>query len=316
MTGRKSIRSERRALTAALDDNRIEERLVYTKTQDGLNLKGALIKPTSSVSSGRQLLIWIHTRQQGFAEPEYIGIGRELALSGHHFLSIETRGHDFGAWYRTPDGPSLHGSAWEHFADSVLDIDAWAEKADAIGYGRIVLIGHGFGGAKALHFQAQRQLEKVEALVLASSGSSVRDKMPPGHEQTAQAMMDEGRGQDLLPFNTSGQNYESTVSAQYYLARSIMREELYGTADVPPAIARIRCPVIAWYGTLEDRPNRRVSEFLDWLAESAVLTPSSDFALIEGLDFFYNGCETVVARHLTQRLERLGLSPELRGRTA
>ena len=67
--------------------------------------------------------------------------------------------------------------------------------------------------------------------------------------------------------------------------------------------------MIAWYGSLEDRPNRRVAEFLDWLAGSAVLAPATDFALIEGLDFFYKGSEAVVVRHLAPRLARLGLGP-------
>jgi len=294
----------------------VEDRLVYARTQDGLDLKGALIRPRGMGPGTTPLLIWVHTRQQGFAEPEYVGIGRLLAELGHHFLTIETRGHDFGAWYRAEDGPSLHGSAWEHFSDCVLDIDAWADAATDMGYSGIVLIGHGFGGAKCLHFQAQRQLPQIAALVLASSGASVRDKLPPGLEATARAMVEDGRGQDLLPFNTTGQHYASTVSAQYYLARSIMRAELYGTPDLPPAIARIRCPVIAWYGALEGRENRKVHAFLDWLSESAVAASDTDFAIIEGLDFFYKGSEEIVVRHLASRLARLGLGPALAKRRA
>ncbi len=292
----------------------MDERLVYAQTQDGLELKAALIRPRGEVPGATPLLIWVHTRQQGFAEREYVAIGRALAGLGHHFLTVETRGHDFGAWYRADDGPSLHGSAWEHFSDCVLDLDAWAEAAEAMGYTSIVLIGHGFGGAKCLHFQAQRQLPQVAALVLASSGSAVRDKLPPGLEDMARDMVESGRGQDLLPWNTSGQNYASTVSAQYYLARSIMRAELYGSADLPPAIARIRCPVIAWYGTKEERNNRRVSAFLDWMADSAVAAPQSDFTTIEGLDFFYKGSESLVVRHLSSRLVRLGLGPVMERR--
>ena len=290
-----------------VDRGRISETIVYSTTQDGLDLKGALIRPPHEEPESRPLLVWVHTRQQGFAEPEYVGIGRRLAATGHHFLTVETRGHDFGAWYRTPEGPTLQGSAWEHFSDCVLDLDAWVGAAAAMGYERVVLIGHGFGGAKCLHFQAQRQLDEVAALVLASSGASVRDKLPPGLEDRARAMVAEGRGQDLLPFNTTGQHYASTVSAQYYLARSIMRAELYGNSDIPPAIARIRCPVIAWYGTQEARKNRDVHAFLNWLRESAVLASATDFAMIEGLDFFYKGTERIIAQHLATRLARLGL---------
>lgn len=285
----------------------VVENIVFATTQDGLTLKGALIRPANPQNEPAPLLMWVHTRQQGFAEPEYVDIGRRMAAMGYPFLTIETRGHDFGAWYRTPDGPTLHGSAWEHFSDCVLDIDAWMQAAGEWGHDAVVLIGHGFGGAKCLHFQAQRQLAQVAALVLASSGASVRDKLPPGLEETARTMVGEGRGQDLLPFNTTGQHYASTVSAQYYLARSIMRAELYGSSDVPPAIARVRCPVIGWYGTLEERENRSVHDFLEWLRENAVMASMTDFAIIEGLDFFYRGSEKLIAHHLATRLSRLGL---------
>jgi alpha-beta hydrolase superfamily lysophospholipase len=306
----KSARTSRSALRRSLDigEATVVENLVYATTQDGLTLKGALIRPVASRNRMAPLLIWVHTRQQGFAEPEYVGVGRHLAALGYPFLTIETRGHDFGAWYRTPDGPTLHGSAWEHFSDCVLDIDAWVAAAEEMGHETVVLIGHGFGGAKCLHFQAQRQLPQVAALVLASSGASVRDKLPPGLEETARAMVAEGRGQDLLPFNTTGQHYASTVSAQYYLARSIMRAELYGSPDVPPAIARIRCPVIGWYGTLEERENRSVHDFLDWLKDNSIMAPATDFAMIEGLDFFYKGAEKLIATHLASRLARVGLA--------
>lgn len=287
----------------------VEERIVHVRTRDHLELRGALIRPAGGGGLSGPLLVWVHTRQQSFADLEYIRIGRLLAGQGYDFLSVDTRGHDFGCWYRTPDGPMLQGSAWERFSDCVNDIDAWVEAAREMGYGSVVLIGHGFGGAKCLHFQAQRQLPQVAAVVLASSGSSVRDKLPEHLRAVAEAMVAEGRGLDLLPWGT-GENYASTVSAEYYLARSIMRKELYGTVDLPPAIARIRCPLIAWFGREEDRPTRRVAEFLDWLGANAVKSRHVDTYLIDGIGFFYKDKEEVLVQHLAASLERIGLVPQ------
>jgi alpha-beta hydrolase superfamily lysophospholipase len=290
-------------------DPGIEERIVFAETGDGLDLRGALIRPAGAAAPSGPLLLWVHTRQQGFAEPEYVTIGRLMAARGWHFLTVETRGHDFGAWFRTPDGPVLQGSAWERFSDCVLDLDAWVEAARDMGYDRLVLAGHGFGGAKVLQFQAQRQAPEVAAVVLASSGSSVRDKLPQHLSELAQRMVAEGRGLDLLPWSTGEDNYASTVSAEYYVSRSIMRKELYGTPALPPAIARVRCPVIAWFGRQEDRPNRRVAEFLDWLSANAVQAPVVDAQLIDGLHFFYKGREKAVVEHLAASLRRVGLAP-------
>jgi alpha-beta hydrolase superfamily lysophospholipase len=285
---------------------------VFAETGDGLDLRGALIRPRGADAPSGPLLLWVHTRQLGFAEPEYVAIGRLMAADGWHFATVETRGHDFGAWYRTPEGPSLHGSAWERFSDCVLDLEAWVEAARDMGYGRVVLVGHGFGGAKALTFQAQRQHPEVAAVVLASSASAVRDKLPHHLSEMARRMVAEGRGLDLMPWSTGEDSYASTVSAEYYVSRSIMRKELYGTATLPPAIARVRCPVIAWFGRQEDRPNRRGAEFLEWIAANAVQSPQVDTFLIDGLEFFYRGGEKAVAQHLAASLRRVGLAP---GRT-
>ena len=287
----------------------VEERLVYAETVDDLILKGALLRPAPATAPPDLLLIWVHTRQQGFADLEYVRIGRLLTAKGYHFLTIDTRGHDFGAWYRTPGGPTLHGSAWEHFSDCVHDIDAWVGVARNLGYRRIVLIGHGFGGAKCLHYQAQRQVPEIAAVVLASSGSAVRDKLPPHLSDLAETMVAEGHGLDLLPWGT-GENYASTVSADYYVARSVLSKEMYGSPDLPPAIARVRCPVIAWFGAQEDRPTRRVAEFLDWLAANAVVSEHVDCAILDGIDFFYSGKEEVVVAHLSRALETIGLSAD------
>ena len=284
----------------------VEERILHVSTVDHLDLRGVHLRARGRPQDDRPLVIWVHTRQQSFADVEYLRIGRLLVTQGFDVLSIDTRGHDFGAWYRTPDGPTLHGSAWERFSDCVNDLDAWVEAAQDLGYPGVVLVGHGFGGAKCLHFQAQRQRSEVRALVLASSGSAVRDKLPDELLPIAEALVREGRGLDLLPWGT-GENYASTVSAEYYLARTIMRKELYGTPDLPPAVARIRCPLIAWYGSEEDRPTRKVADFLDWLTLNAVKAPTVDASLIDGVGFFYRGQEEVVVQHLVASLDRLDL---------
>lgn len=283
------------------------ERVVFCATQDALDLAGLLIQAPGARQKAAALCIWVHTRQQNFAEPEYVGIGRLMVSLGHDFLSVNTRGHDFGSWYRTADGPVLFGSAWERFSDSVYDLDAWVDFAVREGYRQIVLVGHGFGGAKVVHFQAQRNRPEVAAIVLASSGAAVRDKFSEAEADLAARMVAEGRGRDLMPWGTGGDTYTSTVSADWYVSRERMHAELYGTESLPPAIARVRVPVAAWYGARESRKNRDVAAFLDWLEANAVQAPRFHRTLVPGMGFFYRGHEPRVADLLCDALASFGL---------
>ena len=244
-------------------DGPSEERIVYTRTVDELCLRGALIRAKGDTAPARLLVLWVHTRQQNFAEPEYIEIGRRFVRPGVAFLSVDTRGHDFGSWFKTQPRPVLHGSAWELFTDCIFDLDAWMEWARREGYGSIFLVGYGFGGAKVVHYQAQQQRPEVVALGLASSGAAVRDKFTDEGRELARRMVAEGRGRDLMPWGTGGDTYDSTVSADWYAARTDLHREVYGDGATPPAIARIRVPIFAWYGSKETRENREVKTFLD-----------------------------------------------------
>jgi alpha-beta hydrolase superfamily lysophospholipase len=282
------------------------ERIVYQETADDLVLRGLLVTPTAA-DAETPLVIWFHTRQQNFAEPEYVEIGRRTAAAGVPFLTVDTRGHDLGAWYRTGDGPILYGSAWERFSDCVLDIDAWVDAALALGYRRCILVGHGFSGAKVVHYQAQRQRPEVAAVFLASSGSAVRDKFSDDARDLAREMVAEGRGRDLMPWGTGGEGYNSTVSAEWFVARTKMHREIYGDATVPPAIARIRCPVVAWYGRKETRENRDVRTFLAWLRDNAVSAQSFDGQIIDDVGFYYRGREGVVVATMLRAMADLGL---------
>lgn len=270
------------------------ERLVAAQAEDGVHLSGLLMEPTDLVK--RDLIaIWIHTRQLGFAEPEYIEIGRRTAAAGVPFLTVNTRGHGFGSWCRGGEEPVLGGSAWEVFTDCVYDLEAWVDVALDLGYHRVLFGGHGFGGAKALHYQAQSSRREVAGLALASSASAIRQKMSNDDLDLARSMREEGKGRDLMPWGTGGDSLNSTVSADWYLDRAQMFKELYGHGSLPPALARITCPVFAWFGSNETRHDRDVRAFLDLIRGTATRASLVDTRLLRGVDFFYTGGERQVS---------------------
>lgn len=284
----------------------IDERLLIATAEDGVKLSGLLMQPAKS-SDTDLLVIWIHTRQLNFAEPEYVEIGRRTAQAGVSFLTVNTRGHGFGSWSRGGQEPVLGGSAWEVFTDCVYDLDAWLDQSRELGFDRVVLCGHGFGGAKSLHYLAQTEHRNVAGLVLASSASSLRPKMSEDDLDLARAMRVDGRGRDLMPWGTGGDSLHSTVSADWYLDRAHMFKELYGHGSLPPALARVRCPIYAWFGSSETRSDRDILGFLELLRGTATRAASIQTRILKGVDFFYTGGEAQVAEALVDAARAVGV---------
>lgn len=283
----------------------ITERLLIATAEDGVKLSGLLMQPAKGADTD-MLVVWIHTRQLSFAEPEYVGIGRRAAQAGVPFLTVNTRGHGFGSWSRGGEDPVLGGSAWEVFTDCVYDLDAWLAQAREQGFRRVVLCGHGFGGAKSLHYLTQTERREIAGLILASSASSLRPKMSQDDLDLARTMRAEGRGRDLMPWGTGGDSLHSTVSADWYLDRAHMFKELYGHGSIPPALARVRCPIFAWFGSKETRRDRDIHGFLDLMRGTATRAASLQTRILKGVDFFYTGGEVKVSEALVDAAQALG----------
>jgi pimeloyl-ACP methyl ester carboxylesterase len=131
------------------------EELVYTDTEDGLNLEGVVIRPTAA-SARMVAVVWVHGLTGRFYAKSAILVGRDLAGEGYTFVSGNNRGHDFGAryWNQARGEPVLAGGGWERFDESPFDVDAWLTFTASLGHERIVLVGHSLGALKVAHYQA------------------------------------------------------------------------------------------------------------------------------------------------------------------
>jgi hypothetical protein len=197
-----------------------------------------------------------------------VRIGRLAADRGLDFISAETRGRGFGTWLRGPAGTRLAGSAWELLTEAPSDVGAWI---------------------------ASRGSDGIDGVVLASSGSLVRDNLDPTLADAAARAVAEGRGLDLMPFGSRSGLGPNTVSAQVYAMRARVQHELYGAADKPPALARVDVPILAWFGDSEQSAERDVRGFLDTIRRNAVLSPRVETAMLGGASYLYTGAEAVVA---------------------
>ena len=202
------------------------EELVYTESEDGLPLEGAVITPVGGPT--RPLaVVWVLWLTGKFYGRTTMGIGRELAGRGYLFFTGNNRGHDFGTVYRTPTGePLILGGAWERFDEAPRDIAAWVSFAVERGGRDVALLGHSLGALKVAYYQAERQDERVAALIAASPPTRA-GRLRPDLVEQAERMVAEGRGQDLLPWGISPAG-GGTVSAQTYLNRARTNVDVYG----------------------------------------------------------------------------------------
>jgi pimeloyl-ACP methyl ester carboxylesterase len=276
------------------------EELVYTDTADGLTLEGAVIRPTTAPARP-VAVVWVHGLTGRFYAKSSILTGRDLAAEGYTFVSGNNRVHDFGARIMRKGGePLLAGGGWERFDESPHDVDAWITCVAALGFERVVVLGHSLGALKVAHYQALRQDPRIAGLIAAPPPIQAA-RFDPEMRKLAERMEAEGRGQDLLPWGSSRAG-AGTHSAATFLNRVRTGLDQYGLDAPDPAIGKVRCPVLAFFGTVQDTGTE---VDLEMIRRNARAAERVDIAIIDGADHVYTGRESAVARVIANWLATL-----------
>jgi pimeloyl-ACP methyl ester carboxylesterase len=271
------------------------EELVHIEATDGVELAGAIIRPTTAAVQPLPI-VWIHGFTGRFYEPHALAIGRRLAERGYVFVTGNNRGSDYGTMLhvRARQEERLGGAAWEKLDESPRDVAAWIDYTVRLGFPGVALVGHSLGGMKSTYYMATEQDPRVKGLVNAS-GPVWRfigpAKAAVERQAQAERLVEEGRGRELLlPFAA---DVSSTVSAQMVAGGAYFREVLFGQNGRPPAVALLRCPVFAFIGSEESWLG--VPDDLDWFKATAVAAPRCETQYFEGADHLYTGHEREVA---------------------
>ncbi|HEX4442086.1 MAG TPA: alpha/beta fold hydrolase [Galbitalea sp.] len=227
------------------------EFFVEVETEDHLVLPGALIAPEDE--NRDTVVLWLHGFGSSYDYSPCLRIGRVLAYSGISFMSISARGYHGAvtAWQRREDGWGTKkvGSWFEVFQESALDITAWIELARSLGYRRVVLAGHSFGGVKVASWLAGSQVP-IDGLILASPSWGI-ETLEAETTTLATAMVARGDGAVLLPDGSWPRGFGTrTVSAQTYASWAAAADLVFGRpADWQ---SRVVVPVLAFYGDSHD----------------------------------------------------------------
>ena len=286
-------------------EGKFPEELVYVRSTDDI-VNGGVMFTASKTSAKPIAVLWIHGWGTNFYSPTYVTLGRALAARGHTTISGNTRMHDLGnvAGYR--DGRRIRGGGyWGIASEEIRDLAAWIAFAEDRGFKQVVLVGHSAGWAAVRSYQAERQDSRVMGVVLAS-GAVRAETAPtdPDQLEEARRLVAAGEGDALI--RIPKRSFPSYVSAATFLDTANSPAEsrdFFGveTQTLNPGVTRIRCPLLAFFGTRGDVGNEEDLELLKSSIQRQGSGPSRvDTIMIRNADHMYTGEETQVAEMIAE----------------
>jgi pimeloyl-ACP methyl ester carboxylesterase len=282
------------------------EELVYARASDDIVNGGAFFIPPKE-STKPVAVIWVHGWGVNFYSPTYVRVGRALADLGYPCVAVNTRMHDIGTVAGYRDGKRLRGGGyWGVASEAVRDIAAWIDFAGERGFRQVILVGHSFGWSVVRAYQGRKQDPRVVGVVLASGG--VRGNPPANPNERAKAtgrcaeasrLVADGRGEDLL--RLPNRLFPSFISAATFLDDANTPAEygdFFGEKTANPAVTRILCPLLAFFGTRESEIGTEADlELIKTCIQRLPSGPRSvETVMIRGADHMYSGEEELVAR--------------------
>ena len=274
------------------------EQLVYVRSKDDIVNAGAMFAPPKNVAKPVAVL-WIHGWGVNFYYPTYVGIGRALAERGYTCIIGNTRMHDLGNVAGWRGEKRIRGGGyWGVASEESRDLAAWIDFAEGSGFKKIVLVGHSAGWSAVRRYQAEVQDPRVVGVVLAS-GAVRADTRPADSDQLAQAtrMMADGKGDDLV--RDPKRSFPSFISAATFM--DIVNtppeyKDFFGVQTPNPGVTRIRCPLLAFFGTRGDVGDQEELALLKSSIQRQSSGPSRvHTVMIQNADHMYTGQESQVA---------------------
>jgi pimeloyl-ACP methyl ester carboxylesterase len=282
------------------------EELVYVRSTDDVVNAGVIF--TAPKSSSKPIaIIWVHGWGANFYSPSYVGIGRALAGRGFTTISINTRMHDVGNVEKYSFfGKRVRGGGyWGVTSQDALDIAAWIDFAEHLGFSNVALVGHSAGWASVGRYQAETGDRRVVGLVLASGMIGPAQGNDPELIAQAKKLVADGAGEDLL--RLPNRSFPSFISAATYLdMENTPREykDFFGmTPTQTPAVMRVKCPILAFFGTRGDIGGEKDLDLLKSSLQRIPGSPKLETAMIVNGDHEYVGEEAQVAEKIAHWVE-------------
>lgn len=282
---------------------------VRVVTKDNLILQGLLYEPGMS---SRKIIIHTHGMAGNFYENRFLdAMAQEYIKAGWAFLTVNNRGHDMMADFPLAGAKEKYkriGNAWEKFTDCLIDIKAWIDFAQKVGYNDIILQGHSLGAVKVVYYLTKTKDKRVSKLLLASPPDMVRltEKWKHYKEMLDLAKrMVKKKGKEILPKQLDEWYY---ISAQTYVdfaerGNPIDVFNIYAPKALS-ALSEINIPIFAFIGSKDWCTVIKVNKALEILKHKAKKCPRFATAVVEGAAHSYFGHEQEVAKLVVNWLNK------------
>lgn len=281
------------------------EEIVYVRSSDDIINAGSVFSAPNELRRP-VAVIWVHGWSANFYAPTYVMVGRSLAARGIATITVNTRMHDIGTNAGERAGKRIRGGGyWGITSEDALDIAAWIDFAATRGFKKVVLAGHSAGWASVAAYQATHQDPRVAGLVFASG--TIAPPEPPDADvlALAQRLVHDQQGDDLI--RLPGRSFPSFVSAGTFLDLADTPSALsdfFGVKTPNPGITRIRCPLLAFFGTRGDVGGEDHLERLrSYVTRQSSGPRQVDTAMIQRGDHMYTGEESQVASVVSHWVE-------------
>lgn len=177
---------------------------IYAK--DGIELDSILFEPAAGT---KKIIIHVHGKEGHFIQNHFIQtMGRTYPQHGYSLLTFNNRGHDYMADLikKTSSGYIWEqgGSIYDILENAELDLQGIMEYVMDLGYDDITLQGHSLGPHKICYYLTKNKQAPVKRLILLTTADvqyqfdySIPDW--PKYALIAKSMVDEGKGDQLMP---------------------------------------------------------------------------------------------------------------------
>lgn len=259
--------------------------LVQTRA-DGIRLDGALAPTSAPAQLGVDAVLCLHgTGSNFYGSSLFASLTPAWLAAGAAVLTVNTRGHDLAY----PIGAGRYqGAAFESFADSPRDIEAWLGFLDKRGLRRVALVGHSAGAIKTIYALSRSRPTQV-ACAIAISPPRLSHAYFSKHDASGGFMADFRRASEKV----AAGHGDTVLDVRFPLPHLVTAAgflDKYGPEeryDFLSFVSQVTCPLLITFGGAELLENIAFRGLPEALAETKVQAPRFDVDAIDDADHNY-----------------------------
>lgn len=282
---------------------------IYTK--DNLELVGLLYEPDQKTE---KVLVHVHGMAGNFYENKFLDfIAETLTKNGIAFYAFNNRGTEFIKDMYKVEGEKRSvvrlGDTYEKFEDCLFDIGAAIDAASSWGFKTIHLSGHSLAGPKVAYYAAEAKDSRVASVIFLFPADMVglarADKDFQRDITTAQKMVAEGKGGEIMPFIIWG---DCILSANSYLNLSgefskVAIFNFYNPQDPLPLLGKISIPALTVMGKKDHVVIIPIDDLMGRIKKAMVASPKAETVILADADHAYNGYGQQLADELKKWIQ-------------